>query len=550
MTTKGTTMKKTLASVALLVISATPLLAETAERKSYLVGTKGRVAPRVLMQEIDSLGTETRAFRFVEGFAAELTEEEVRELRASRRVRFVEPDPEKKAMASPLISASKSQVTPYGIGAVNASRIWSISTGRTVKVGVIDSGIDKTHPDLAPVYKGGYDFIDKDDDPTDDHGHGTHVAGTIAAVDNQVGVVGVAPNVEIYALRTLKRTASGNATGSTAAVIAAIDWAIANKLNIISLSLGSDSSSTLEREAFNRAEAAGVLAIAASGNGYDENPVDGISYPAAYESVVSVGATDAASKIAAFSQRGPGLDIVAPGVEVMSTFPQGFSKFDFIETIGLSEIDARAMTGSPSREISGDYVYANLGRPQDFNSTMRGRIALIKRGEITFNEKAKNAINAGAVGVVIFNREPGNFGGTLIGQSPAGCTPGVNCTDNPADLAYPWVPTVSISMEDGEALLQLAQKNMTVKMGINADYTFLQGTSMATPHVSGVAALIWSLKPTAKASEVRQALLSTAKDLGAPGVDNVFGNGLVDALAAAQKFSPASFGPPRATRRR
>jgi len=546
-------MKKTTAALFLVTVAlSSNLLAGEPPRRSYLVGTRPGIDRQALVQEIDIEAASMQTFRSVNGFAAELTEEEVADLRKSRSVRFVELDNEKTAFASALINASKSQSVPYGITAVNATKLWTVSTGRKIKVAVIDSGIDKTHPDLAGVYKGGYDFADKDEDPTDDHGHGTHVSGTIAAINNGVGVVGVAPDVELYSLRALKRSAGGGASGTTASVIAAIDWAIANKMNIVSLSLGSSTSSTLEMEAFARAERAGILAIAASGNGYDESPVDGLGYPAAYESVISVGAVDAANKIAGFSQRGPGLDIVAPGVEVLSTYPQGFSKFDFLEITGLDEVDARAMNGSPSREVAGVYVYADLGRSQDFNSSMRGNIALIRRGELTFNEKVRNAMTAGATAVVIFNREPGNFGGTLIGVSPSGCTAGQpGCSDNPADLAFPWVPAVSISQEDGEALRKLAVgTSMTVKMGISADYDILQGTSMATPHVSGAAAVIWATRPEATAAQVRDALLSTATDLGAPGVDNVFGNGLVNALAGAQKLNPAAFGPPRKSRKR
>lgn len=555
MTTKGNAMNKAIAVLLLLTASsAGSLFASDTKRQRYLVGTRAGFTPRVLVQEIDLDATRVRAFRNVNGFAAELSEEEAQQLRSSRNVRFVELDPEKKALASALINASKTQSVPYGITAVNAPRLWNVSTGRKIKLAVIDSGIDRTHPDLAAVYKGGKDFADGDDDPTDDQGHGTHVAGTIAAINNGVGVIGVAPEVELYALRTLKNDGNGGATGTTASVIAAVDWAIENKMNIISLSLGSGKSSVLEQEAFQRAERAGVLAIAASGNAFGDPGIaeTDISYPAAYDSVIAVGAIDEAQKIAGFSQRGPALDIVAPGVEVLSTFPVGFSKFDFIEIDGRDEVDARAMTGSPNREVSGTFIFAGLGRPQDFNSSMRGNIALIERGEFTFNEKVKNAMNAGAVAAIIFNRESGNFGGTLIGFVPSGCTPGTpGCKENPDDLAFPWIPTVSISQADGQMLRAMtAGTPITLKMGISADYEFLQGTSMATPHVSGAAAVIWATKPTATAAEVREAMLSTATDLGAAGVDNVFGHGVVNAFAGAQKLNPAAFGPPRKPRRR
>ncbi len=385
--------------------------------------------------------------------------------------------------AAPFVSPrSATQSTPYGVDLVRARTLWGYGRGAGIKVGVIDTGIDYNHPDLKGVYKGGKDFINGDDDPMDDHGHGTHVAGTIAAEDNQLGVVGVAPEVEIYALKVLKPSADGSATGSVSAIIQAIDWAIANGIRVINLSLGSDESSITEKDAFARAWDAGILAVAASGNDY--NGTDLVGFPAAYPNVIAVGAVDAKEALASFSQRGTELALVAPGVGVLSTMRVGTAVIADVLVDGEALPEVEPPSGSPRGEASGAWVSCGIGKVNEFPPSVAGKIALIRRGEITFNEKARNAKAAGAKAVIIFNHENSSLLWTLIRNDAAG-----------KPIADDFPVTVGITKSEGEALL--ARPAATVALAVSPyDYGSLQGTSMATPHVAGVAALVWSLAPS------------------------------------------------------
>lgn len=182
-----------------------------------------------------------------------------------------------------------------------------------VKVAIIDTGIDYTHPDLKANYKGGYDFVNDDSYPMDDNGHGTHVAGTIAALDNDIGVIGVAPDADLYAYKTLNRRGRGLISD----INAAIDQAITDDMDIISMSLGggySESQESLCKKAYD----AGIVIVAAAGNEAGD-----VIYPAAYSSVIAVSATDYNDIITYFSNFGDEVDLAAPGVNIYSTYLGG-----------------------------------------------------------------------------------------------------------------------------------------------------------------------------------------------------------------------------------
>ncbi len=212
----------------------------------------------------------------------------------------------------------------WGVDDVDAEVVWGGSEnavdvipgnvdGTGVKVCIIDTGIDYTHPDLDANYKGGYDFVDDDSDPKDGNGHGTHCAGIVGAEDNGDGVIGVAPHVSLYSVRALNSWGQGQDSD----IIAGIDWAIDNGMDVISMSLGGGDFSDTFNDAVNRAYNAGIVVVAASGN-------DGkgtISYPAAYDNAIAVGAIDSDHNLADFSNYGPEQEVVAPGVDIYSTMP-------------------------------------------------------------------------------------------------------------------------------------------------------------------------------------------------------------------------------------
>jgi thermitase len=205
---------------------------------------------------------------------------------------------------------------------IDAPEAWAISTGSVnVKVAVIDSGLDYTHPDLAAKYAGGDDFIFNDGDPMDDHGHGTHVAGTIAAAMNNLtgdpaeeeGVVGVAPNALILAYKVCQ----SDGTCSDFAIEQAIARAITDGAKVINMSLGGADFSQSMFEAVQDAWNAGLVIVAAAGNSGSTSP----TYPAAYDNVISVAAFDEDHKRPSFSNYGNWVDISAPGNVIMSTYP-------------------------------------------------------------------------------------------------------------------------------------------------------------------------------------------------------------------------------------
>ena len=204
---------------------------------------------------------------------------------------------------------------PWGVVRVGAAKAWErTGAGAGVRVAVIDTGIDFSHSDLAPNYKGGYNAIDSDKKPMDDHGHGTHVAGTIAAAADDRGVVGVAPNASLYAVKVLDKDGGGNLTS----IIKGILWCAQNKMHVANMSLGSPVGSLFMRMAVSYAKARGVVIVAAAGNSGGS-----VGYPGAYGATIAVAASDSNDAVAKFSSRGKEVDFIAPGVDIKSTLPGG-----------------------------------------------------------------------------------------------------------------------------------------------------------------------------------------------------------------------------------
>lgn len=204
---------------------------------------------------------------------------------------------------------------------IGAPEAWAITTGNAVTVAVIDTGIDYTHPDIAANFAGGDDFVFNDGDPMDDHGHGTHVSGTIAAALNNLtgnpaeeeGVVGVAPNARILAYKVCR----ADGTCSDFAIERAIMRAVTDGAQVINMSLGGPEFSQSSFDAVQDAWNAGVVIVAGAGN-------DGTTaqfYPAAYANVISVAAFDEDHRRPTFSNYGNWVDISAPGNVILSTYP-------------------------------------------------------------------------------------------------------------------------------------------------------------------------------------------------------------------------------------
>ncbi len=215
---------------------------------------------------------------------------------------------------TPVQATASSQTTPWGVTRIGAPAAWSLSTGAGVKVAVVDTGIDTDHPDLAANLAGCVNFIQSWKTCEDDNGHGTHVSGIIAAEDNTLGVIGVAPNAKIYSLKVLDRRGRGYLSD----IIEALDWSVTNGVQVVNMSLGTTADVQSFRDAVSRVNAAGVVQVAAAGNsGPGANTVN---YPAKYTEVIAVAATDSSDGVPSWSSRGPEVDIAAPGASINSTY--------------------------------------------------------------------------------------------------------------------------------------------------------------------------------------------------------------------------------------
>lgn len=259
-----------------------------------------------------------RAFWVVNALAVKATPEVLVELAQRPEVKLVELDYEVKALEDTL---------PWGVDRINAEFVWNgteggsdvvagRNAGKGINISILDTGIDYNHPDLANNYRGGYDLVNNDADPMDDNGHGTHCAGIVAAVDNDIGVIGTAPEVYLYAVKVLGSSGSGHISD----VVAGIQWSVDNNIDIISMSFGSGSGSMALEKACENAYNAGLLLVAAAGNdGNRGGSGDNVDYPARYDSVIAVAAIDSNNKRASFSSTGPAVELAAPGVEINST---------------------------------------------------------------------------------------------------------------------------------------------------------------------------------------------------------------------------------------
>ena len=412
------------------------------------------------------------------------------------------------------VAAATGQTVPYGIDMVQARDVWDANrdgvvdagapTGSTRKICIIDSGFYTGHEDLQGVNVSGYDgnlpWYE------DGSGHGTHVSGTIAAMNNALGVVGVTPGtVQVYMVRVF---GDDGAWAYSSTLIDASNRCAAAGANIISMSLGGGRKSRTEETAFNTHYANGILSIAAAGN----EGTTALSYPASYASVVSVAAIDSNKTVADFSQYNSAVELAAPGVGVLSTVPYLDSTTLTVDGVVFP---ANHIEFSARGTATGALVNGGLC---DATGAWAGKVVLCERGVITFYDKVMNVQNSGGAAAVIYNNEPGGFLGTL----------GEGFTST--------IIGISMSQEDGQYLVA---NKLGATGTISSTYTapasgyeYYDGTSMATPHVSAVAALVWSALPTATNVEIRDVLAATALDLGAAGRDVYYGFGLVQAKAA------------------
>lgn len=383
--------------------------------------------------------------------------------------------------------------------------------GEGVKIAVIDTGVDHMHPDLLGYGEtgkvvGGKNFIEIGNLPLDLNGHGTQVAGIIAADGQQKGV---ASKAKIYSYKV----SDNGESVSSELIIQAIDQAILDKVDVINISLGVNRTNSKIDDAVNRAIEAGIVVVAAAGN--DGPALGTIGSPGQNPNAITVGATynNVTSSLVA-------------------TFEINSTQYQVIPMVGTKPI---------SVPITGQILFGGYGRESDLiNNDYSGSILLVERGNdskdvlVYFSEKEFNAANAGAKAIVVYNNEPGIFLGELIHEySP--------------DEYYPSIPALSISREDGLEIRETLAKKTEGQIGVfyhpdfvtffssrgpvspfyikpdivapgvfvnttttNGKFNFTSGTSFAAPHVSGAVALLIEKNPTLSPSQIKSIITTTS----------------------------------------
>lgn len=441
-------------------------------------------------------------------------------------IEYIEADVIREPYALWSNVTSGGETIPYGIQMVQADKVTSPAAG-SVKLCIIDSGYGSHHEDL-PGGVSQSNTSGTGDWNKDSCGHGTHVAGTVAAVaGNNTGVVGANPGVALHIVKVfgnnnLVEDGSCSWTYSSTLVAALNLCTSTPDVKVVSMSLGGSFKSRTEETAFNKANQNGVLSIAAAGNDGSNRT----SYPAGYASVVSVAAVDANEAVASFSQKNKDVELAAPGVAVLSTTP-------WVDANTLSsgaDLWSGGRLEGASRTSATSGALADGGQCTSVGS-WSGKVVLCQRGTNSFAEKVANVDAGGGAAAVVYNNvtsDPtcGVFSGTL----------GTNPTTD--------IPAITLNCADGAEAVNAAGSSGTVASSFKAlssGYESWDGTSMATPHVSAIAALIWSCHPSKTNQQIRSALTGTAADRGVAGRDTAFGFGIIQAKAAllALGASPA-----------
>jgi subtilisin len=303
-----------IAALSMIAISSRVGLSE---EKSVIVGFKRwpGLAEESLIHK--AKGTIERGHRLIPAMTVSLTDAEIEKLKKNGDVAYIESNAVYSLATTP--SVKKEFSNSWGVAGISADVAHAMGNrGAGVKIAILDTGIDYTHPDLAENYIRGYDFVFDDYEPLDDNylSHGTHVAGIIAAREDGVGVIGVAPEAKILAAKVL----DGGGFGTADWIVAGIEWSVANGADIINMSFAGPDSQAL-RDACDAARCAGVLLVAAGGNSFTGGQP--VQYPAAYDSVIAVTATDAYDTPGYFAPADDKVELSAPGVDIYSSVAGG-----------------------------------------------------------------------------------------------------------------------------------------------------------------------------------------------------------------------------------
>ncbi len=514
----------TAASLLASALAALPLAAAAADGRYIVKFTDGRSASG--LGALHAAGARVLLTLAPQGaVAARIPEQAVAALSRNPSIEYIEADEIRVPLSLSDRALASGEILPYGVQMVQADQVIS-SNEAGKKICIIDSGYSQQHVDLNDdvgdsitqnATDGGSGTWDRDS-----CGHGSHVAGTVlATAGNGTGVIGVVPGARLHVVKVFGDDVLGGASCAwtySSTLVNALNKCEAAGSNVTSMSLGGGAKTRTEERAFADSYNRGMLHVAAAGNSGNRTT----SYPAGYASVISVAAVDASENVASFSQQNRDVEIAAPGVGVLSTVPW---------------LDANTLGFADGSSVSGGHVEFS-GRTAGTSGALvdgglceavgpwSGKVVLCQRGSVSFNVKVQNVQSGGGVAAAIYNNAAsdatcGDFVGTLgDGNSAA-------------------IPAITMSCADGAAALAFAGTSGTVVSQLTvpaSGYEAWDGTSMATPHVSGVATFLWGCYPTASNQAIRDVMNATAKDKGAAGRDNAYGHGIVQARAALQSL--------------
>lgn len=492
--------------------------------------TEELVLEKLKAREVKRLGNSTI-------YSVEMEDLELEQLRNRNDVEYVEIDQPRYLLrrASPDIWSG--EIIPWGYEAVAAPLVDDFNAGNRT-VCIIDAGYDIKHNDLSGNRVSGANVSGSNSDlpwsvPGPENTHGTHVAGTISAITNSEGIKGIMPNqkVNLYIVKLFdEKDGEVNSTD----VVNAIQQCVDKGANVINMSFGGAESTMTEKNALQSIYEKGVLLIAAAGNDGDT----GYAFPASYDSVMSVAAVDSNLDHAAFSQITDQVEIAAPGVAILSTVTVGEGVLSDISLNGLSQFkrgivpykrmimkDKKYISDLVTGSITGILKRCDLLFDGTYKcGDMSNSICLIERQHVKKQDKVsldnrliKTCSDAGAIAAIVYSNA----------KLPGLQNPFIVDEKNVARIV-----SVTVDHPFGQELLGYISKEITVSTSEGKDYEYNSGTSMATPHVTGVASLVWSYHPTCTAAQVRRALTETAIDIDEVGRDNRTGFGMVNADAA------------------
>ncbi len=321
MKTKALLLALILASI---FVSSAIAAKPTTAKVSVIVRFKDKIDTEAIAK---ANGQIQKTYRAIPAVAAHVDEASIKALRADPRVAYVETTKEKyiqghldEVQAKPG-SIQPPQTLPWGVDRIDADQVWSRNEGEGINVAIIDTGIDPDHPDLMASIEGVYSAVPPKTYVVDDHyGHGTHVAGTIAAVNNEIGVIGVGPKIDLWIIK-----ASAGGILLLKDLLESYDFVIStwldedpnNNIQVVSMSYGGGYSQA-EDEMLHAAWNMGIILVAAAGN-----EGGNVIYPAALPFVIAVSAMNATDQITSWSNRGPEIDLAAPGSHILSTYLRG-----------------------------------------------------------------------------------------------------------------------------------------------------------------------------------------------------------------------------------